>query len=135
MADIQDISIGSKISFELYPSAQYGNNYKNVTLAAIFNSDIARMLGFDVIGTNQQVFQSLPSGTPNDPSQFNYFQVVFSNGETAILGAPWVREGTLDVHNGRKLTLVFEDIDERRKDRIIAACKAQGENPSSTTFV
>lgn len=135
MANIQDISIGSKISFELYPAAQYGNNYQNVTLTAIFNSDIARMLGLDVITANQQVYQSLPPGTPIDPTQYDYFRVAFDGGETMILGAPWIRAGTLAVHNGKKLTLVFDDIDETRKDRIIAACRAQNENPSSTTFV
>ena len=135
MANIQDISIGAKISFELYPAAQYGSNFKNVTLTAIFNSDIARMLGMDVIATNQQVYQSLPSGTPNDPTQFDYFQVSFSGGETMILGGPWIREGTLVIHNGKKLTLVFEDIDERGKDLVIAACKAHGRAPSSTTYV
>lgn len=136
MANIQDISIGAKISFELYPAAQYGNNYQNVTLTAIFNSDIARMLGFDIIAANQQVYSSLPAGTvPNDPTQYDYFQVSFSSGETAILGAPWIRAGTLVVHDGKKLTLVFDDLDERRKDRIIAACKAQGETPSSVTFI
>lgn len=135
MATIQDIAIGTKISFELYPSAQYGNNFQNVTLTAIFNSDIARMLGVDIIAANQQVYSSLPSGTPNDPTQYDYFQVKFSNGDSTILGTPWVRQGTLEIHNGKKLTMIFEDIDERRKDRIVAACKAQGENPNSVTFV
>lgn len=136
MANIQDISIGSKISFELYPAAQYGNNYQGVTLTAIFNSDIARMLGFDIIAANQQVYSSLPDGSvPNDPTQFDYFQVSFGGGDTAILGAPWIRGGTLVVHDGKKLTMVFDDLDERRKDRILAACLAQGEKPSSITFV
>lgn len=135
MANIQDVSIGAKISFELYPAAQFGNNFQNVTLTAIFNSTIANALGLDVIANNQQVYQSLPAGTPNDPTQYDYFQVKFSSGETVILGAPWVRAGTLTVHNGKRLTLVFEDIDETRKDRIVAACLAQNERPSSTTFV
>jgi len=135
MANIQDISIGAKISFELYPSAQYGNNFQNVTLTLVCNSDIARVLGLDIISANQQVYQSLPAGTPNDPTQFEYFQVSFGDNQTVLLAAPWIREGTLVVHNSKKLTLVFDDIDERRKDRIIAACKAQNETPSSTTFV
>lgn len=135
MANIQDISIGAKISFELYPSAQYGNNYKNITLTAIFNSNIARTLGLDIVAANQQVFQSLPTGTPNDPTQYDYFQVAFSNGETAILGAPWIRQGTLVVHTGKKLTMVFDDIDMRGKDLLVAACQAQGYNPSATTYV
>lgn len=136
MTDIQDVSIGSKISFELYPAAQYGNNFQNVTFTALFNSDIARQLGFDIIAANQQVYASLPAGTvPNDPTQYDYFQIKFSSGESAILGAPWIRAGSLTIHNGKKLTMVFDDLDEKRKDRIVAACKAQGETPSSITFI
>lgn len=135
MATIQEIPIGTVISFEVYPSAQYGNNFKAVTLTAVFDAGIARMLGFDVVGANQNVYQSLPSGTPVDPTQYNYFQIRFSSGETQILGIPWIRTGTLSVHNGKRLTMVFDDFDEIRKDRILAAVKAQGENPTSVTFV
>lgn len=135
MANLQEIPIGTVISFEVYPSAQYGNNFQAVTLQAVFDSNIARQLGFDFIGANQSVYQSLPSGTPNDPTQYNYFQIKYASGETQILGAPWIRAGTLSIHNGKKLTLVFDDLDQTRKDRIIAAVKAQGENPSSVTFV
>lgn len=135
MATIQEIPIGTVISFEVYPSAQYGNNFKAVTLQAVFDANIARMLGFDVVAANQNVYQSLPSGTPVDPTQYNYFQIRYSSGETQILGIPWIRVGTLSVHDGKRLTMVFDDIDETRKDRIIAAVKAQGENPTSVTFV
>lgn len=135
MATIQEIPIGTVISFEVYPSAQYGNNFKAVTLQAVFDANIARMLGFDVVSANQNVYQSLPPGTPVDPTQYNYFQIRFASGETQILGVPWIRAGTLSVHNGKRLTMVFDDFDETRKDRILAAVKAQGENPNSVTFV
>lgn len=135
MATLQEIPVGTVISFELYPSAQYGNNFTAVTLTAVFDSNIARMLGFDYIAANQAVYQSLPAGTPIDPTQYSYFQIKFASGETQILGVPWIRSGTLTIHNGKRLTMVFDDLDETRKDRIIAAVKAQGENPSSVTFV
>lgn len=134
MASLQEIPVGTTISFEVYPSAQYGNNFQAVTLQAVFNSNIARMLGFDYIAANQQVYQSLPAGTPIDPTQYNYFQIMYDSGETQILGEPWIRAGTLSIHNGKRLTLIFDDLDETRKNRIIAAVKAQGENPSSTVF-
>ena len=132
--NLQEIPIGTVISFEVYPSAQFGNNFQAVTLQATFNSALARMLGFDFIAANQQVYSTLPAGTPNDPTQYNYFQIKLASGETQILGIPWIREGTLSIHNGKRLTLVFDDLDETRKNRIIAAVKAQGENPTSTVF-
>lgn len=134
MATLQEIPVGTVISFEVYPSAQYGNNFQSVTLMAVFSSDVARMLGFDYVAANQNVYQSLPAGTPIDPTQYNYFQIKYPSGQTEILGVPWIRNGTLTIKNGKRLTLVFDDIDATRKDRIIAAVLAQNEKPSSTTF-
>lgn len=133
--NLQEIPVGTVISFEVYPSSQYGNNFQSVTLQAVFNSNIARALGFDYIAANQQVYSSLPAGTPIDPTQYNYFQIMTSSGETQILGVPWIREGTLSIHDGKRLTLVFDDLDETRKNRIIAAVTGVNEKPSSTTFV
>lgn len=134
MTTLQEVPVGSTISFEVYPSAQYGNNFKSVTLIATFNSTIARRLGFDYIAANQNVYQSLPSTVPIDPTQYNYFEIQYPSGETEILGIPWIREGTLTINNGKRLTLVFDDLDETRKNRILAAVLAQNEKPSSTTF-
>lgn len=131
---LQEIPIGTVISFEVYPSAQFGNNFQSVTLKAVFDSSLARILGFDYIAANQQVFDTLPAGTPIDPTQYNYFQIQLASGETQILGVPWIRAGTLSIHNGKRLTLVFDDIDETRKARIIAAVRGVNENPTSTVF-
>lgn len=135
MATLQEIPIGTKISFELYPAAQYGNNYQNVTLKTTMDADTARGLGFDIIAAHLAVYPSLPAGaTPNDATQYNYFRIAFDNGDTQILGVPWIRAGSLSVHNGKDLTLTFLDIDETRKERILAAVKAQNENPNSVVF-
>lgn len=132
--NLQEVPIGTVISFEVYPSAQFGNSFQAVTLKAIFDSNLARMLGFDYIAANQQVYATLPAGTPSDPTQYNYFQVQLASGELQILGVPWIREGTLSIHNGKDLYLTFTDIDETRKNRIIAACLGVGERPTSTEF-
>ncbi|ABY62914.1 hypothetical protein ST201phi2-1p081 [Pseudomonas phage 201phi2-1] len=133
--DIQEIPPGTVISFEVYPSSQYGNNFQSVTLLGMFNAAIARKLGFDYIAANQSVYQTLPSGTPIDPTQYNYFQIQYPSGETEILGAPWIRAGTLTINSGKRLTVVIDNIDETVKDRVIAAILAQNVKPSSTTFV
>lgn len=131
---LQEIPIGTVISFEVYPSAQFGNNFQAVTLKAMFDASLARMLGFDYIAANQQVYATLPAGTPSDPTQYNYFQIQLASGELQVLGIPWIREGTLTIHNGKRLTLIFNDIDETRKARIIAAIRGINENPTSTVF-
>lgn len=132
--NIQEIPAGTVISFEVYPSAQYGNNFQSVTLLGTFTAAIARKLGFDYIAANQNVYQSLPAGTPIDPTQYNYFEIQYPSGETEILGIPWIREGTLSINQGKRLTVVIDNIDETVKDRVIAAILAQNVKPSSTTF-
>lgn len=132
---LQEIPAGTIISFEVYPSAQYGNNFQSVKLLGTFTAAIARKLGFDYVAANQNVHQSLPSGTPIDPTQYNYFEIEYSSGKTEILGEPWVRTGTLTINNGKRLTVVIDNIDETVKDRVIASIKAQNVNPSSVTFV
>ncbi len=133
--NIHEVSIGQKISFELYPAHIYGNNFRNVTLTGFIDSTLANALGFDIVAAHQNVYPSLPPGTPNDPTQYSYFRIAMDNGETMVLGAPWVRFDSVTVSNGKTLTLVFQDIDETRKARIIAACRANNETPDFVTFV
>lgn len=133
--NINDVNIGQKISFELYPAHIYGNNFRNVTLTALIDSTLANALGFDVVAAHQNVYPSLPAGTPNDPTQYSYFRVSMDNGETMVLGTPWVRESSIVINSGNTLTMVFQDIDEARKNRIIAACRANNETPDHVTFV
>ncbi|BEG72687.1 hypothetical protein [Pseudomonas phage PA1C] len=134
MPSIRDVAIGQKISFEVYPSAQYGNNFKNVTLAAFLDANLVRILGFDLIAAHQNVYPTLPAGTPNDPSQYSYVRVEFEGGQHQYIGIPWIREGSVVVNNGQKATLVFQNIDQRRLERIIEACKMNNEVPDSVVL-
>ncbi len=133
--NIQDIAIGQVISFEMYPAHIYGNSFRNVTLTATLSPALANTLGLDITSAHKQVYPSLPSGTvPNDPLQYNYMQVTMASGESVILGIPWIRAESIVVNNGKLLTLVFQDIDTTRKDRIIAAIRANNETPDHITF-
>ena len=131
---ITDISIGQKVTFEVYPSAQFGYSFKDVTIAAFIDASIAMSLGTDLIALHQNVYPSLPAGTPDDPMQYSYVMVKNYNNESTILGIPWIRESTIVVNSGSTLTLVFQDIDERRKDRIIEGCLRNNERPTHVTF-
>lgn len=134
MASIRDVQIGQKISFEIYPTAQFGNNFQNVTLAAFLDANLVRILGFDIISNHQNVYPSLPAGVPNDPTQYSYVRIEFESGQHQYLGIPWIREDSVIVNTGQKATLVFQDIDQRRLQRIIDACAANNERPDSVVL-
>lgn len=134
--NIQNIAIGQVISFEMYPAHIYGNAFRNVTLSALLSPALANTLGLDVVSAHKQVYPSLPDGTvPNDPFQYNYLQVTTEGGESIILGVPWIRSDSIVINDGKLLTLVFQDIDDVRKDRIIAAIRANNETPDHITFI
>lgn len=129
-----DLEVGQRVSFELYPSHIYGSTFNNVTITAFLDHGLANALGFDVIAAHQMVYPSLPEGSINDPTQYNYVRIQNTNGEYQIIGIPWIRESTINISNGKVLTLIFQDINETRKDRIIAAVKAINETPDGINF-
>ncbi len=131
---ISELEVGQKVSFEIYPSHIHGSTFNNVTISAFFDYKLANALGFDIISAHNMVFPSLPIGIPNDPTQYNYVQVTSESGKTLILGTPWIINNTIVVGNGRKLTLVFQDINETRKGRIINAIKHINEVPDNIEF-
>lgn len=131
---ITELEVGQKVSFEVYPAHIYGSNFNNVTITAFFDYSLANALGVDVIATHGIVYPSLPSGTPNDATQYSYVQVRTDSGETVILGTPWIRDSTINILDGKKLTLVFQGINDTRMKRIIDAVKYINETPDHITF-
>lgn len=135
MSTLNTLEVGDKISFEVYPGHIYGNTFNNVTINAFFNYKLASALGFDVVSAHHMVYPTLPEGAvPNDPTQYNYIQIVNGSGETQILGTPWIKESSIKISNGKKLTLVFQDLNETRMQRIISAVKHVNENPDHIEF-
>jgi hypothetical protein len=135
MTNITQVEIDQRISFEVYPAERLGNNFKNVRMCAVLNPETARALGHSLYEAHQNVYPTIPTGQiPNNPTQYNYVQVQFENGEKQIIGIPWIRPDSVVINDGKTLTLVFQDLDQRRKDRILAAVAANNERPSSIVF-
>jgi hypothetical protein len=134
MTTISDLQVNQKISFEVYPSAQLGNVFKNVTYCGEFDAQLAQTLGEAIYPAHANVYPSLPAGVPNDPTQYSWIRIKFDSGEYAVIGSPWIRAGTIVISEGSTATLIFQNIDQRRLDRILLAIKANNETPDSVTF-
>lgn len=131
---ITEVQIGQKVSFEVYPSTIYGSNHNGVTVTGFVDAATAQALGYDIFAMHQNVYPSLPAGTPDDPTQYSYVMVVGNNGGRILLGSPWIVSDSIRIDSGKTLTLVFQNLDEQRKNRIIEACKRNNENPDSVVF-
>ncbi len=131
---ITDLEVGQKISFEVYPAHIFGNTFNNVTITAFFDYHLANALGLDIVATHNTVYPTLPPGTPNDATQYNYMQVKLESGDSITLGLPWLVSSTIRISGGRTLKLTFQDIDDTRRSRIMMAVRSVNENPDNVIF-
>lgn len=137
MTQITDIAEGSRVSFEVIPDAYLSNEFKDVTLEGVVTPKVASQLGFDVDAAHQNVYPTVIAAgvsMPNDPRQYNYAYVTFSNGEFTFIGVPWIRQGTVVSSDGKTLGLVFQNRDDRRRRRILEALSSINETPDSQTW-
>lgn len=81
-------------SFDVYPAARLGNGFKNVTVLAVMDQESANQL-IDTQALHVDVYPYLPSGTPNNPASYNYLKIRTANGETTVLGVPWINEASI----------------------------------------
>ena len=82
-------------SFDVYPTAVLGNGFKNVTVLAVMDQESANQL-IDTTALHVNVYPYLPPGTPNRPDSYNYLKIKTANGETTVLGLPWINEASIE---------------------------------------
>lgn len=131
MPSIYDIQIGQRFSFEVYPVAVLGNNFKEVRLEGTLSARSALAYGVDIQALHVNVFPSLPAGTPNDPFQYGYVRVEMPNGDFQIVGIPWIRPETIQPSVAGKVTMVFNDKTPLDVERMQLALASNGYRPDS----
>lgn len=132
MPSIYDVQIGQRFSFEVYPTSIIGNNFQDVRLEGILSARAAASYGVDIEALHANVYPTLPQGSaPNDPFQYSYIRIQYPSGEYAVLGIPWIRQESIAISNGGKLTLSFEDKTQVDLDRILMALSSNGYRPDA----
>lgn len=103
--------IGSTYSFQVYPVAQLGNNFQNVVVLALLDATTVQQLGIDIWGMHKNLFASLPAGTPNDPTQYQYLRLKLQSGQTTIVAVPWIDDSTVELANAQTLQVTLGNLD------------------------
>lgn len=134
MLNISDIEVKQKISFEVYPIAQLGNVFQNVTYCGSFDAQLASVLNFDIAANHGAMYPSLPAGTPSDYTQYTYCRVQMPSGEFQILAHEWIRPGSVILAEGQTGTLKFYNINRSVFDKLILACRVNGKAPDAATL-
>lgn len=104
-------------SFTLYPATVVPGDFTNVTIMAIMDYDSALQLA-DIPAIHTNVFPYLPSGTPNDPSQYDYVKIKLSSGVITVLGMPWINQSTIALVQSLTATVVIEGVSNNDGPRI-----------------
>lgn len=120
-------------SFTLYPATVLPGDFTNVTVMAILDYASALQLA-DIPAIHPNVFPYLPSGTPNDPSQYDYVKVMLSSGVITVLGIPWINEATITLVQSLSATVTIEGVSNNDAPRILAALVQNGFNNVEVTI-
>lgn len=88
---------GAVVSFDVYPTATLGNNFKNVRIDGILDADLTRYVnGYDAPAMHNIVFPTLPQGScPDNFAAYSYLKVTHANGEVSVVGVPYINMSTL----------------------------------------
>jgi hypothetical protein len=127
---INDIQIGQRFSFEVYPSAILGNGFKDVTLEGFISPSMAQAFGMDIAAMHANVYRTLPATTPNDPLKYNWMRVKHQNGQFSTIGVPYVRPESVVVATEGVLDLRFTGVTAADQTRILNALAANGYTPA-----
>ena len=128
--DISNIQIGQRFSFEVYPSAIMGNNFKDVVLEGSLSPDMAKAFGIDIVSLHANVYRTLPSTVPNDPTKYNYVRVRHPNGQYSVVGIPYIRPDSIVISTQGVLNLRFDGVTQADQTRILNALSANGYAPT-----
>ena len=124
------LNVGQRLSFEVYPTAILGNNFRDVMLDSILRAQTAINFGTDIHSLHAKIFPTLPAGmVPDDPFGYQYLRIIHANGEAQVIGIPWIRPETFSVSRGGRLTLVFEDKTPSDLDMITNSLSAINQRP------
>lgn len=122
----QDFTIGEVISFNFYPAAILGTGYQNAKVLAILDMGTVVVLGFDPAALHANVYATLPAGVPNDPSQYQYLKLLLANGQTTVVGIPWIIDSSLTVASVSSIQFTVTNVSPSDQNTIIQALAAAG---------
>lgn len=111
MAQILDkLNIGDIASFDVYPNDYLGNQFRQCVILAILDADSVRFLGIEPETEHVKVYDSLPAGTPNDPTKYQWLKLRLTNGSITAIGIPWIKPDTIVTVTTSTITVVYENV-------------------------
>lgn len=132
MAVIDSSLIGSKITFNVYPSAIIGTTFKSVEVKAILDPETMFNIR-DLRAIHVQVYATLPNGTEQDPDKLTYIKFLLPNGKVEYLADCWINGSTLQLETTKDFQIVLMDVTPSDRERYKQILVSSGATIKSAT--
>ena len=122
-----NFQLGSVYSFDMWPVALLGANFKNATVTGILDEKSARRF----ISTRElhaNIFPTLPVGTPNNPAAYNYLQITTQQGVDTVIGIAWIKDASVQLILSTTYKVLVGDITASDLPRLRNALLQSGFN-------
>lgn len=122
-----DLQLQNTYSFNVYPVAEIGNDFQNVTVLSILDEETARLF-LDTRAMHIRVYPRLPVGTPDDPTAYSYIKLRTTSGQVRVIGLPWIVNDSIELVVRSTVVLEIENVNASDQVRIRNALAANGFN-------
>lgn len=126
-------NIRSVYNFDVYPTPVLGNSFEKVTVMSIMDYTSA-IREADIPAIHANVYPYIQSqGIADDPSSYDYLKILTADGQTTILGIPWINLSTVVEVESKTITVVIENATGADVTRIRDALTQNGFNSLNIT--
>lgn len=127
MLSPSQLPIDSIVSFNLYPVAVLGASVSGAkVIAPAMDAALATRLGVDVQAIHANVYPTLPTSTPNDPTKYPWVGLQLANGQTMFIGLPYIVDSTLVVASASSIQFTVASVQPADQNTILQALAAAG---------
>jgi len=134
MLSQHEIEIFSTVSFEVYPQQILGDGFNNVKILAIIDADTAKNW-IDPAARHAEVYPTLPAGSIDRFDQYLYLKIGLNNGDTTVLGLPWIKKSSYVVQTNKTMRIILDGINLSDEPRVRAALNSNGFNTFKIDYI
>ena len=116
-------NLGEVISFQVYPSALYGNKWQRMVATDVISARTAAALNFDAAAEHAKVLSDASVPTGQVPQSFDAYQylVVAPPADPKnyrIIGLPWIVADTIVVESTRDAYAYLPNLSDEKLEEV-----------------
>lgn len=115
----------NKYTFDIYPRFYFDTDYQNVTVVGKVGHSIASKY-MDIYAVHSSVFPTLPPGTINDPTVYDYLVVKTSSGQETVVAVPWIKQDTIRQIDAQTLIVTVQGVSTSDTEKLRLALIQNG---------